>query len=99
MKVVFSGQAQAGLRDIALYIARHNPVRARSFVREIQARARAIGEMPRAHPLVPRYADRGIRRCPYRDYLIFYRVDDDVVSVVHIQHAARDYEAILFPDS
>jgi len=95
MKVVFSGQAQAGLRDIALYIAQHNPVRARSFVREIQARARAIGDMPRAYPFVPRYADKGIRRCPFRDYLIFCRIEEDRISIVHVQHAAQDYEALL----
>ncbi|ORE88029.1 plasmid stabilization system [Aurantimonas sp. 22II-16-19i] len=30
--------------------------------------------------------------------MIFYRVGDDRIEIVHIIHAARDYEAILFPD-
>jgi plasmid stabilization system protein ParE len=31
-------------------------------------------------------------------YLIFYRVEADRVSIIHILHGARDYEALLFPD-
>jgi toxin ParE1/3/4 len=96
MRVVLSEQAKADLRDIGLYIARDNKNRARTFVRELQAKAQDIGEMPRAFPLVPRYEHYGIRRRPYGDYLIFYRIADDQVSVVHILHGARDYEPLLF---
>jgi toxin ParE1/3/4 len=97
MRVVFSEQAKAGLREIALYIARDNKPRALGFVRELRAKAQDIGGMPRAFPLVPRYEHHGIRRRAYRDYLIFYRIEDDRVSIVHILHGARDYEALLFP--
>ncbi len=38
----------------------------------------------------------GIRRRSYGDYLIFYRIDDEQISIVHILHGARDYEALLF---
>ena len=98
MRVVLSGEARADLREIALYIARDNKIRARSFVRELQAKAHDVGEMPRAFPLIPRYEHHGIRRRPFRDYLIFYRIDDDRISIVRIVHGARDYEALLFPD-
>ena len=97
MKVVLSEAARAGLREIALFIARDNKQRARSFVRELQARAGELGEMPYAFPLVPRYESLGIRRRPFRDYLIFYRVEDDRVSIVHILHGAKDYDAVLPP--
>jgi toxin ParE1/3/4 len=30
--------------------------------------------------------------------LIFYRVLNDTVEVLHVLHGARDYEAILFPN-
>ncbi len=97
MRVVFSQQAKDGLREIALFIARDNKARALSFVGELRAKARDIGSMPRAFPLVPRYEHHGIRRRPHGNYLIFYRVEDDRVSIVHILHGARDYEALLFP--
>jgi plasmid stabilization system protein ParE len=31
-------------------------------------------------------------------YLIFYRVGDERVTVIHVLHGVRDYEAVLFPD-
>jgi toxin ParE1/3/4 len=98
MRVVFSAQAQAGIRDIALFIARDNKLRALSFVRELRKKAEQIGDMPQAFPLVPRYEQHGIRRRTYRDYLIFYRIEGDQVFIVHIMHGARDYEALLVPE-
>jgi plasmid stabilization system protein ParE len=98
MRVVLSDQARAGLREIALFIARDNPTRARSFVGELRTKAREIGETPRAFALVPRYEHRGIRRRPYRDYLIFYRIEEDRVAIIHILHGAMDYEALLFSE-
>jgi toxin ParE1/3/4 len=97
MRVVLSEQAKADLRDIGLFIARDNKNRARSFVRELQAKAQDIGDIPRAFPLIPRYEHYSIRRRPYGDCLILYRIADDQVCIVHILHGARDYEPLLFP--
>jgi len=99
MKVVFSGQAKAELREIGLYIARDNKPRAVSFVRELRAKAKQIGNAPRACPLLPGHEHRGIRRRPYGNYLIFYRIEDNRIAILHILHAARDYERLLFPES
>jgi toxin ParE1/3/4 len=49
--------------------------------------------------LVPGYEHHGIRRCPFRDYLIFYRIEDERIDIVHILHDARDYEPLLFPET
>jgi addiction module RelE/StbE family toxin len=98
MRVVLSEQAKADLREIARFIARDNKDRARSFVRELQVKAREVGEMPRAFSLVPRYERYGIRRRPYRDYLIFYRIEQDRITIILIVHGARDYDALLFED-
>jgi plasmid stabilization system protein ParE len=97
MRVVFSAQAKAGLRSIALYIARDNKARALSFVGELRQKATDISRNPLAYPLVSRFEDRRIRRRVFRDYLIFYRADADAVYIVHILHGAQDYEALLFP--
>jgi toxin ParE1/3/4 len=48
--------------------------------------------------VVPRYEHLGIRRRPFGNYLIFYRVGADAIEVVHILHGARDYEPLLFPE-
>ena len=71
MRVIFSAQAKAGLRNIALYIARDNRARALSFVSELRQKANDIGRNPLAYPLVPRFEKRGVRRRVFRDYLIF----------------------------
>jgi plasmid stabilization system protein ParE len=52
----------------------------------------------RRFPLVPRYEKRGVRRRVHGSYLIFYRVSDAEVVVVHVLHGAMDFSAILFPD-
>jgi toxin ParE1/3/4 len=98
MVVIITGPAEADLENIADYIAAQNPIRALSFVRELRDRCDALADAPRAYPLVPRYEHFGIRRRPHGNYLIFYRVDDETIEVVHILHGARDYQRLLFPE-
>ena len=98
MRVVITDEAKADLVSIREFIHAHNPARAATFVEELLDRCDALADMPRAYPLIPRYERYGIRRCVHRDYLIFYRVMEELVEVVHILHGARDYDALLFPD-
>jgi len=98
VKVVFTEEARVDLEQIADHIARDNPVRARGFVQALIASARETGDHPLACPLVPRYERRGIRRRIFGANLIFYRAEDDRVSVIHVLHGARDYEGLLFPE-
>jgi plasmid stabilization system protein ParE len=37
----------------------------------------------------------GIRRRVHGNYLIFYRVREELVEVVHVLHGARDYETLF----
>lgn len=53
--------------------------------------------MPMAYPVVPRYEKYGIRRRLCGDYLIFYVIREQVVSIVHVCHGSQDYETLLFP--
>jgi toxin ParE1/3/4 len=96
VKVVITTEALEDLERIAAYIAQDNPQRARSFVQELVGKTRELGDLPQGFPLVPRYAHLGIRRRAHGSYLIFYRVEDDRVTVIHILHGARDYEVLLF---
>ena len=98
MKVDITSAAEADLEEIADYIARDNPVRALSFVRELYKRCLDIAEMPAAWPIVPRYEHHGIRRRVHGRYLIFYRVSADCITILHVLNGAMDVEAILFPE-
>jgi addiction module RelE/StbE family toxin len=98
MRVVVTDEAKADLVEIGEFIRPHNPSRAATFVDELLDRCVVLADMPRAFPLIPRYEHHGIRRCVHKDYLIFYRVLEDLVEIIHILHGARNYEVLLFPD-
>ena len=99
MKVVLSERAIDDLIAIGAYIGRDNPTRAASFVAELEARCVTLGDMPKGYPLLSGYEARGIRRRPFGDYLIFYRVDETAsrIDVLRVLSGARDIDAILFP--
>ncbi|SEF11731.1 Plasmid stabilization system protein ParE [Burkholderia sp. WP9] len=91
--------AEAELEAIGDYIARDNPSRAVSFVRELRERCLGLADMPLAFPLVPRYEARGVRHRVHGHYQIFYRVvgqPAERVDVIHVLHSARNTAAILF---
>jgi toxin ParE1/3/4 len=101
MIVALLPDAEIELEDIADYIARENPSRALSSVREIREKCLSLATMPYAFPLVPRYEERGVRCRGHGRYLIFYRVIDapaERIDILHVLHTARDYAEILFPD-
>ena len=98
MKVVVTEAAYQDLKAIAQFIGRDSPQRARTFIDELEGRCRRLGLMPQAFPLVPGHEDDGIRRRPYKNYLILYRAGADAVEILHVVHGAQDYETTLFPD-
>jgi toxin ParE1/3/4 len=98
MKVKISDTALIELMQIGRAIKFDNSKRAESFVSEIYDKCQSLSTMSRAFPLLPRWEEQGIRRRPFGDYLISYRIDEDQINILHILHGARDYEAILFPE-
>ncbi len=97
MNVELTAEAEADLEAIADYIARDNPVRALSFVREIVERCIGLAEKPEAFPVVPRHQHHGIRQGVHGRYLIFYRFEVDGIRILHILNGGMDVEALLFP--
>ena len=96
MKVVFAPAAEADLLDIAAYIAQDNPVRAFSFIDELEAKSLLLGDAP--HSGVERSElGSGIRMLVHGNYLIFYRAQS-VVRIERIMHGARDIGGDDFPD-
>jgi len=98
MRVEFSNESENDLEQIGDFIAKDNPRRAYSFMRELRSKCEALADMADSFPLVPRYERHGYRRRVHGNYLIFYRADDDRVWIVRILYGAMDYAAILFED-
>lgn len=99
MIVVITGEVEADLEEIGDWIAEDNPLRAITFIQALREKCLALANAPKAFPLVPRYEPTGVRRRPYRDYLIFYHVNDDAIEILHVLHAAQDYERMLFRET
>lgn len=98
MNVIVSAEAEADLEQVASYVAERSPQGALTLIRELRDRCESLVDAPRGYPLVPRYEQFGIRRRPFGNFLIFYRVGSEAIEVVHILHGARDYEPLLFPE-
>lgn len=89
MQCVFSPLAELDLEEIGDYIARDNPIRALSFIREIRERCNKIAAAPTAAPLRHELGG-GIRMVAFGHYLIFYTADSKTVRVERILHGARN---------
>ena len=96
MIVEVTAEAERDLEEIGDWIARDNPKRALTFVRELRTACLGLGDFPKRFSLVPRYEAHGIRHCVHGNYLIFYRVGQARVVVIHVRHGAMDYAALLF---
>jgi toxin ParE1/3/4 len=98
MKVGYTIAAQRDLFEIGSWIAQDNPTRAETFVSELEKACESLSDMPRAFPILSYRGGAQVRRKPYRNYLIFYRVRKDMVEILHVLHGARDYAPIVFPE-
>jgi plasmid stabilization system protein ParE len=98
MIVLITAQAEADLERIGEHIAEESPQRAISFVRELRETCEGLGDMPKRFPLAPRFERVGIRRRVHGSYLIFYRIGQETIDVIHVLHGAMDYEPLLFPE-
>jgi toxin ParE1/3/4 len=88
MRCAFTPLAEADLETIGDYIARDNPHRALTFIRELRQRCERITEMPRAAPLRPELGI-GVRVVTLGRYLICYAERGDQIVIERIVHGAR----------
>lgn len=78
MQVVITAAAKLDLFRIGEAIRREAATRVDPFVQALIDHCAQLAEMPRRYPLVPRYEERGIRRCVHGTHLIFYRVRQEL---------------------
>lgn len=97
MIVRLTAEAERDLEGIGDYIAADSPAAALRFIMELRDACLGLADFPARFPLVPRYEASGVRRRVHGNYLIFYRIEADAVTILHILNGAVDYEAILFP--
>jgi toxin ParE1/3/4 len=91
VKVTYSYSAQDDLLEIHKWIHRDSPKRANSFIDEIEQVCETLGEAPLAYPIFFEDGNNCVRRRVWQSYLIFYRVESDVLVILRAGHAAQNW--------
>jgi toxin ParE1/3/4 len=94
MQCVFSPLAEFDLEELGDYIARNNPCRAVSFIREVRELCIKILAMPEAFPLRSGLGE-GLRMAPFGHYLIFYTVSAESIRIESVLHGARNIPVLF----
>jgi plasmid stabilization system protein ParE len=84
----FTLRAEADLETIGLYIAKHNPKRAVTFMEDLYRQCVQLTHHPNIGPARPDIG-RVIRVIPYKNYLILYAIQKETVIIKRIVHGAR----------
>lgn len=95
-RLLLSPRAAIDLEEIAEYIARDNPVRAASFVAELEAKCRAVAETPELYPTRTDLAP-GLRMAVHGRYLVLYRdqLDENAVRIERVVHGSRNLSRLI----
>jgi toxin ParE1/3/4 len=89
MRVRLSPRAVTDLDEIGEYIARDNPLRAITFVDELESACRRIAENPQAYPLRSDLAP-DLRMAVHTNYLILFRILESEIRIERVLHGARN---------
>lgn len=96
--IVYADAAKDDITDIAGYIdEKAGAIVAARFIDRIIATVESLSRMPHRH----RERDElgaGLRVIGFRRYLIFYRIDGNVVSIIRVLHGARNITAKLLSE-
>ena len=88
MRLRYAPRARADIAYIHHYIAAHNPRAATAVIRQIRSTARLLAK----YPGLGRATDiAGVRVLPTAryPYLVYHRVDDQDLTIVHVRDGRR----------
>ncbi len=82
------------LEEIRDYIAKDSPPRATKQIEKLYDRFHTLASMPGAGRLRPNLG-ADVRSFAIAPYVVFYRLQGDVVLVMRVLHGARDVDALF----
>jgi len=96
-KVVVTRKAATDLEEIGDYIALDNPQAARETILGIRSRIDGLAQFPERYRV---RNDLGVDRriLIAGNYLVVYRVGDDIVYVLRVSEGSRDVRRLLEDD-
>jgi plasmid stabilization system protein ParE len=88
MRVRYTPRARGDIERIYLYLNKRSASGARNVLGAIYAGVQFIAEHPQAslQANIPTVRVKLVRRYRYR---IFYRIDGDVIEILHVRHTSR----------
>jgi toxin ParE1/3/4 len=89
-----SQRAEADLKAILEYLQRTNPAAAQQYAADFYDKAQPLARFPEMGHLRPEIAPN-LRSTLGWPYVIFYRVEGDVVQIIRILHGKRDLRRIM----
>lgn len=95
MRVTLTDTAKADLAAVSSFISQDSPARASAFVASLKRQCRSLGENFLRNPVFVHSENDSIRRAIYREYMIFYKVMPDRISILRIVHGARNLDALF----
>ena len=84
-----TNRTEADLDEIWLHIATDSLAAADRMIQRFEAAENRLAAFPQIGQGRPELAG-GLRHWPVGNYLIFYRIDDDALTIVRVAHGARD---------
>jgi addiction module RelE/StbE family toxin len=92
VKIRFSGQARADLKEIFDYIANDSRKYAQKTRASLIVRAEELAQFPFAGRVNEKFNDPNLREVIYGNYRIAYHIEYQVIIVLTIQHTAKSQE-------
>ncbi len=88
MNVVYAPRALRDLHDIAAYLSERNPDAAVKVLGAIKSSVDTLNFFPQIGRIVDNAAHRRVPVLRY-PYVIFYRIADEELLILHIRHTSR----------
>ena len=104
LPVLFTALAEEDLDQIEDHISAHYPAAAARVREAIVRQSLGLGDMPAKGMALTRPSNEqesGVRLLPvirYRNYLILYRVEPELIRVLRILHASQDWTRFFEKD-
>jgi plasmid stabilization system protein ParE len=96
MRVVWTLEARARLRDIRAYISAESAHVADRVVDTLLRRSEQLEMLPNSGKTVAEYADKSVKELLVRPYRLIYTKDDDVVYILTVKHYRQRLPKKLF---
>ncbi|MCJ8269950.1 MAG: type II toxin-antitoxin system RelE/ParE family toxin [Psychrosphaera sp.] len=95
-EVVITANAENDIAQVISYIARDNPIRAKSFTKELlQSALNLISTFPLSNPIYNKALN--VRLYAYQKYNLYYQYDEreDVAYILQVVNCAKQKDVIV----